>query len=433
MIKKGSILNKLLITAAMLLAGAGVARAQLSLSAEIRPRAEFRDGFKTVSGANESPAFFVEQRSRLYASYGSDRLKVRLSLQDVRIWGNTSQIYKADPSLFNVYEAWGEYAITPRLSVRAGRQELDYDNARFLGNLDWAQQGRSHDAALLMYTDSTGFALHVGAAFNQNVPLEPVKLNSTFYGGIDNYKTMQYLWLHKDWTGGKLSALLFNDGRQRSSDSLMFYRQTYGVLGERKLGKLKLGAELYFQGGKDPAGNTVQAWLAAANATLASKIAPLTLGADFLSGSEPGDEKNRAFVPLYGTNHAFYGLMDYFYVGNNHGQGGRTAGLVDVYLKTSFKLGNKGALLAHFHHFESPVSVYSPVEAEGTVSSRLGEEIDLIYNLNVAPDFNLKLGYSQLYATSSMELLKGKQGSSFNQWAWLMLTFKPVLFKSNPS
>ncbi|WP_224999536.1 alginate export family protein [Cesiribacter sp. SM1] len=431
--RKSLIFNKMLITAALLFVSAGTALGQLAVSAEIRPRAEFRDGFKTVIGEGESPAFFVEQRSRLYTNYAADRIKVRLTLQDVRIWGNTNQVYKADPALFNVYEAWGEYAISPRLSVRVGRQELDYDNARFLGNLDWAQQGRSHDAALLMYADSTGLALHLGGAFNQNVPLEPVNLSSTFYGGIDNYKTMQYLWLHKSWDEGKLSALLFNDGRQRASDSLMFYRQTYGLVADRKFGKLKLGAELYFQGGKDPAGNTVQAYLAAVSATLANKIAPLTLGVDYLSGSEPGDEKNRTFVPLYGTNHAFYGFMDYFYVGNNHGQGGRTAGLVDVYLKTSIKLGRKGALLAHFHHFESPVTVYSPVEVAGAVSSRLGEEIDLVYNLNVAPDFNLKLGYSQMYATSSMELLKGKQGRTFNQWAWLMLTFKPVLFKSKSS
>jgi hypothetical protein len=433
MIRKGLIFCKLLITVMLLLTAAGTAQAQLAVSAEIRPRAELRDGFKTISAASESPAFFVEQRSRLYTSYAADRIKVRLSLQDVRVWGNTSQVYKSDPALFNVYEAWGEYAISPRLSVRVGRQELDYDNARFLGNLDWAQQGRSHDAALLMYADSSGFAIQVGGAFNQNVPLEPAKLNSTFYGGIDNYKTMQYLWLHKSWGLGKLSALLFNDGRQRASDSLMFYRQTYGLVGERKVGKLKLGAELYFQGGKDPAGRTVQAYLFAANATLVNKIAPITLGADYLSGSEPGDAKNEAFVPLYGTNHAFYGLMDYFYVGNNHGQDGCTAGLVDVYLKASIKLGEKSSLLAHFHHFVSPVQVYSPLEAAGSVSSRLGEEIDLVYNLNVAPDFNLKLGYSQMYATSSMELLKGKQGSSFNQWAWLMLTFKPILFKSKSS
>ncbi|MFD3000464.1 alginate export family protein [Pontibacter toksunensis] len=418
-----------LLILCMVLSSSNIALGQFTLSAEIRPRAEFRDGFKTVQAQGETPAFFIEQRSRLNADYHLDKLRLRLSLQDVRVWGNTSQIYKSDPSLFNVYEAYGEYLLTPRLAMRVGRQELDYDNARFLGNLDWAQQGRSHDAALLMYADSTGFSAHAGAAFNQQVLSEPAKLEGTFYGGVDNYKTMQYLWLHKEAGGAKVSGLFFNDGRQRASDSTVFFRQTYGLIGEKSLGAIKLGGEFYYQGGKEPAGRKVRAYLAALNATLATMLTPVTIGVDYLSGSDANDTPNKAFTPLYGTNHAFYGFMDYFYVGNNHGQSGRTAGLVDYYLKTNFKLGEKSSLLAHLHHFESPAMVYAPVEGAGTSSSRLGEEIDLMYNLNVTPDFNLKVGYSQLYAAGSMEALKGKAGNTFNQWAWVMLTFKPVLFK----
>ncbi|MHA6247365.1 alginate export family protein [Pontibacter sp. CAU 1760] len=414
----------------LLLLSAQASLAQFTLSAEVRPRAELRDGFKSVQPESESPAFFIEQRSRLNASYKADKLRLRLSVQDIRVWGNTPQIYKADPSLLNMYEAYGEYQFTPRLALRVGRQELDYDNARFLGNLDWAQQGRSHDAARLMYADSTGFAVHVGAGFNQQVAFEPAKLSGTFYGTNDNYKAMQYLWLHKEWgTATRLSALLFNDGRQRSADSTVFFRQTYGLVGEHKIGQVLLGGELYYQGGKDPAGRTVNAYLAAVSATYATALAPITLGIDYLSGSDANDTRNKAFIPLYGTNHAFYGLMDYFYVGNRHGQAGQTAGLADVYLKTSVKLGGKSSLMGQFHHFESAATVVDPAESGTTLSSRLGEEIDLVYNYNISPDFNLKAGYSQLYATPSMEALKGRQGQTLNQWAWLMLTFKPTLFK----
>ncbi|MCC9166370.1 alginate export family protein [Pontibacter harenae] len=425
---RGSSTRIFLLSTVLLLLGSQASFAQLSLSAEIRPRAEFRDGFKTVMTEEQSPAFFVEQRSRLNVNYAKEKLKLRISVQDVRVWGATNQVYKSDPSLFNVYEAYGEYQLTSRLAVRVGRQELNYDNARFLGNLDWAQQGRSHDGVRLMYADSTGFAAHAGGAFNQNVPSEPTKLHDTFYGGIDNYKTMQYLWLHKEIGGTKFSALFFNDGRQRASDSTVFFRQTYGVLGEKALGAIRLGGEFYFQGGKDLAGRTVRAYLASLQATYATKLTPITLGVDYLSGSDAFDTRNNAFTPLYGTNHAFYGFMDYFYVGNNHGQNGRTAGLVDVYLKTNFKLGEKSSLLGQLHHFESPTTVYAPLEGAPALSSRLGEEIDFMYNHNVSPDFNLKVGYSQLYATESMEALKGTAGRTVNQWAWVMLTFKPTFF-----
>lgn len=425
--KKTSTKKNLLLSGVLFLYSQ-VAFAQFSLSAEIRPRAELRSGFKTVKAESDEPAFFVEQRSRLIANYGAEKLKLRLSLQDVRIWGNTSQIYKSDPNLFNVYEAYGEYQFSPRLAMRVGRQELDYDNARFLGNLDWAQQGRSHDALKFMFVDSTGFAVHAGAGFNQSIASEPTKLFDTYYSGFDNYKTMQFLWGHKTWGKANLSLLVFNDGRQRP-DSTIAYRQTYGLNGDVKVGAVKVGGELYFQGGKDAAGQKVSAYLAAANATVQTKVTPLTLGVDYLSGTEKGASRNKSFMPLYGTNHAFYGFMDYFYVGSNHGQSGRNTGLIDLYLKTNFKLGTQSSLLVHLHHFESPVTVYDPVELTGTATSRLGEEIDLVFNQNFSPDFNLKLGYSQLYASASLETLKGKTGSGVNQWAWAMLTFKPVLFK----
>lgn len=39
--------------------------AQLEISAEIRPRTEFRNGFKSLNSKGEHPALFTEQRSRL--------------------------------------------------------------------------------------------------------------------------------------------------------------------------------------------------------------------------------------------------------------------------------------------------------------------------------------------------------------------------------
>ena len=417
------------LLASLVLGSSLAARAQLVVSAEIRPRAELRDGFRTVSTPAEKPAFFVEQRSRLNVAYGREKLRLQLSMQDIRIWGSTSQIYKTDPNLFNVFEAYGEYQLTRRLAVRAGRQALDYDNARFLGALDWAQQGRSHDAVKLVYADSTGFSAHVGAGFNQTFTLEPTKLSDTYYGGLDNYKSMEYLWLHKDWSRAKLSFLFFNDGRQRT-DSSGYYRQTYGLTGETKAGTLTLTGEVYYQGGTDVNRRDIRAYLAAASVMLPTRVTPLTLGVDYLSGSDATDTKNHAFVPLYGTNHAFYGHMDYFYVGNNHGQAGRTAGLADFYLKTAFKLTSKATLLAHAHYFASPATVYRPGSTTQELGARLGEELDLILNANVSPEFNFKLGYSHFLGTESINALKGRDGQAHNQWAWAMLTFKPVLFKN---
>lgn len=37
------------------------------------------------------------------------------------------------------------------------------------------------------------------------------------------------------------------------------------------------------------------------------------VGFDYLSGDKGGGDKFKAFDPLYGTHHKFYGAMDYFY------------------------------------------------------------------------------------------------------------------------
>ncbi len=422
----------LTISTAMLLLVASNGIAQVSISAEVRPRAEFRDGFKTLRGDNDKPAFFTEQRTRLYFNYQEEKFLIHIALQDVRIWGATSQIYKSDPSLTNIYEGYGQYFFSPSWSVKAGRQAIDYNNARFFGNLGWAQQGRSHDALLFIHDNkNNGLKFHLGGAFNQFVN-EPRQLFGTDYLGINNYKTMQYAWLNKKGEKGDFSLLIHNDGRQVAADTSMAYRQTLGALGSIKAGDLTIGGELYYQTGKNSVKTDVSALLLSLNATYKTSLTPLTLGFDYLSGTSTDDTKDKSFQPLYGTNHKFYGFMDYFYVGNGHGQVlGAPSGLIDIYLKTKFKLSDKSSLLAHLHNFSSPATIYNPVNATEEMSNMLGTELDLVYAVKLGANASFNLGYSTMFASETMQAIKGRGDHALGQhWAWAMLTFKPVLFTS---
>lgn len=397
--------------------------AQFSLSGEIRPRAEFRDGFKTLNTSQSSPAFFVEQRTRLNVGYLKERLSFKVSAQDIRTWGNTAQIYKTDPSLFNLFEAYGEYHFDTKWGMRIGRQALSYDNERFLGTVDWAQQSRSHDLLKFTYKDSLGFSMDAGVAFNQNIGVEPSKLSSTFYNGTANYKTMQYLWVHKDYKGGKVSFLFLNDGRQKS-DSTTAFKQTFGLYAQQNAGKISFHQEAYYQTGKTTADLDVSAFLLSFSAGLPKLFASPELGVDYLSGTKIGATKENAFDPAFGTNHKFYGYMDYFYVGNGFGQSGKTSGLMDVYLNAKFKTGVKSVVLLSLHQFSSPVDIYSGTNTKLTRS--LGQELDVVYNLELYPQVNFKLGYSQLLSTKSMDVIKGATNKGVNQWAWTMITFAPT-------
>lgn len=410
-----------------------ILQAQLTVGAQVRPRSEFRNGFKTLTTDNRSPAFFIEQRSRLFADYNTDAFEVKINVQDIRIWGSTGQIYKTDlNTVTNIYEAWGLYRLNPNWSFKIGRMDLDYDNARFLGNLDWAAQGRSHDALLITYqNDSSDFRLDIGGAFNQ-VGFEPTKLSETFYTGVNNYKTIQFIWLHKDFGDAKFSLLIHNDGRQIQADSTLGMRQTYGLIGSGDLGNLTIGGELYYQGGQNGADNNVSAFLLSSFATIKTPITPLTLGFDYLSGTSIQDGKDRSFIPLYGTNHKFYGYMDYFYVGNFHGQQGNVAGLLDIHLKTKFKTGKKNSLVVNTHIFNSAADLFNPINVSQSESKYLGTEVDLVFNMRLDKNVNFNLGYSQMFAGESMELVKTTPGdhTAFNNWVWFMINFNPTLLTS---
>ena len=59
----------------------------------------------------------------------------------------------------------------------------------------------------------------------------------------------------------------------------------------------------------------------------------------------------------------------------------------------------------------------------------LGTEIDLACNWQIDDVFSLGAGYSQMLPGESMQLLKGGSLDTYQNWAWLMLTVKPVFFK----
>lgn len=400
--------------------------AQLDMGVQIRPRGEFRNGFKTLTTDDRDPAFFIEQRSRFFVNFKEEKLEVRFNLQDIRIWGSTNQIYKTDlNTVTNIYEAWGKYDLSERWWFKIGRMPLDYNNARFLGNLDWAAQGRSHDLGLIGFqSDSGRFQVHFGAAFNQ-VGFEPTKLSETYYFGVNNYLTNQFIWIDRDFGKTKLSALIHNDGRQ-VADSSTAYRQTYGLIGSNKGEKWTFDAELFYQGGKNQGDIDVSAYLISATITYKTKLTPIAVGVDYLSGTDANNSDDESFNPLYGTNHKFYGYMDYFYVGNAHGQNGRIAGLQDIYLKTNFKLGEKSKLKVHAHHFSTTADIFEN-DLSTEVDRYLGSEIDLVYHLQIAKHVGLDLGYSHMFASESMEFVKGAAGDhqSLNNWAWFMINFNP--------
>lgn len=440
---------------------------QLTISGEIKPRAEYRHGFKSVADSNQAGAFSIDQRTRINVGYIVDDYEFYVSMQDVRTWGATQQLNLNDPFL-SVHQAWAKVNFNKNHGLKLGRQEIKYDDDRMFGNVDWAQQARSHDAAVYQFKNEKT-KLDLGVAFNQM----GASLAGTDYTLSNSYRDMQYLWFNHGFSDKvTFSFLALNVGQQvffTDADgddfSSMKYILSLGTHTKFDFGKFKMNFNGYYQMGSVPTTPLKKnsAYLIGLDASYAvSKEFTAGLGYELQSGTTQTDTTKaysdvaHNFNPIFGTNHKFNGYMDYFYVGSGHGN----VGLQDIYLKLKYAK-EKWTLGLDVHIFMAGlgVEVYdgvrynialanavTPAEitavqdaqyTDYTLGSMLGTELDLSFSYKIKPTVMLKAGYSHMLASETLASLKGTTYTSgadaglgrtdqINNWGYVMIIFKPI-------
>jgi len=472
--------RKLMMGGIMML-GAFPSSAQFSLDGEVRPRFEYRHGYKSVADSNQSNAAFVDQRTRLNFGYKTEGYLFKVTLQDVHVWGSQPQSIgtqtqmNPDGSYLSIHEAWGEALISDKFSLKFGRQEIALDDDRIFGNVEWAQQARSHDAAILKFKKNK-LKADFGLAYNQ----DKAQLTTT-EASKGSYKSFQYLWLHNDFGENFGASVLFlNNGKEQldydSSGTTALgkayykdnYSQTIGTRLTYKKKKLSVNGSFYTQTGVD--GSRTQVF-SDVNGEYNREIAAMnygmdisyqvtvkftaTVGYEYLSGNSQTDttssykRTDHAFNPFYGTNHKFNGFMDYFYVGNHIG----SVGLQDIFIKTNYK-SDKFWVGLDVHLFSAANDVWDGFKYNEdlsnaktvtdiaavndkkhtvyTMPSSLGTELDLTFGFNLAKGVTFKGGYSMMLASETLAYLKGTtnyqgQGRTdqHSSWGWAMIIIKP--------
>jgi len=395
---------------------------ELDVNLQIRPRFEYRNGYKTLLPYGQEGTSEVSQRSRLNFNYKQEDLTVKLTLQNTRTWGDVPTTATADKNGVAVFEAWAQYDFTPKWSARMGRQVLSYDNQRILGEQDWGQQAQSHDALTVSFHPENHH-LDLGVAYNSDA-------ENTFQTPytIANYKAMQYAWYHTTFDKIGASLLVLNTGYEYAnlqSKLLVDYKQTFGTYLTYKTDKIDTNLSAYGQTGKS-ADKQVSAWNAAFNFGYnLTETFKAGLGYEFLSGKDSNDGSTviKSFNPLFGTNHAFNGYMDYFYVGGGHLN---NVGLQDAFLKLNYNV-NKWQFALMPHVFLAAADVVTPLNEK--MDSYLGTEIDATFGYNFKKDIVVSGGYSQMFGSKTLEFIKnpGDAGHT-NNWAWLMISVNPRIF-----
>ncbi len=395
---------------------------ELDANLQLRPRYEYRNGFKSPMVNGEKATSFVSQRSRLNFNFKQEKLKAKLTLQNIRTWGDVATTATTDKNGMAVFEAWAQYEFSPNWSARFGRQVISYDNQRILGEIDWVQQGQSHDAAVFSFHPKN-HQLDLGVALNANA--ENLVAPKTSY--TTNYKSMQYAWYHTQWSKVNASVLLLNTGYEfeKSVGNLeVDYKQTFGTFLTFKDKKWDTNLGLYGQTGESAA-KKVSAWYAGAFASYVFSTAfKAGLGYEFLSGKNQNDNSSavKSFNPIFGTNHGFNGFMDYFYVGNHQ----NSVGLQDAYLKLNYT-SNKWQFVLMPHVFTAPNTVLDASNKK--MDSYLGSEIDFTTSYTVQKDIVVLVGYSQMFASGTLERVKNvTDAAPANNWVWVMVSFHPRIF-----
>jgi len=385
---------------------------QFTIDAQLRSRAEYNNGAGSPRDEGQSPAKFINERARLSMGFQRNNLELKAAFQHTGLWGDED--VKSPNGKVALNEAWAKLKFGEGFFAQIGRQQVSYDDERILGGLEWHVAGNWHDALKLGY-ESQSDKLHLILAYNQNH-----SNHGNTYSGPMDYRDMQTLWYHHDFQSTPLgiSLIVMNLGRKdaEKGDGEANYMQTLGSDVSYKPASIDLHGAFYYQMGKDATGTKHSAWMASAKAGY--KIDPVwgvNAGYDYRSGNDGGD-KIKSFDQLYGSHHLFYGFMDYF-------MQKVPLGLQDIHAGITCKASKSTSLLLNYHYFMT-------AEKAANDKKGLGHEIDLQLTKKLMKDVTLMAGYSTMFGSETMDLVKGGNHKSWQDWAWVTININPRLFST---
>ncbi|MEI7895434.1 MAG: hypothetical protein WCJ26_00255 [bacterium] len=474
---------KKLVLAGCLLAMFTVnAVAQFNISAEFRPRIEYRDGYSKLRDSSQTPYFDILGRNRLIFDYKNEQFQAKFSIQHAYVYGENN--YSSDTitrNTINIYEGWFKYNFTKGIAFKIGRMELIYDDARLFGNSNWGPKGATHDVALLQwesagesYRGDFGFAINntsPATAFLSSYPLKNYKYmgylyeqkkflkdnlvfsvlaildvfqkpNSTVKNSSTSYQIFYVINSNHDTIGTTSIPTTTVSTATTSYPTQLYGRFTFGGTASYTYKNLKLFGAGYYQAGHFSDGKTISAGFAGGYASY-KVVKPLTIlaGYEYMSGNNYSDTeglktRSASFSTLYGTNHGFYGYMDMF---STQVTSGNSAGLTDLYAKATLALTGKASVEATWRMFGLaqgylPVTIKKPGDTPYVeVNRNLGSEVDLMVLYKPFNNFEVNAAYCFFLPTTTMERLNGLNPGTgkWAQYAYVMLTYKPTFFNSD--
>ncbi|MDP2722153.1 MAG: alginate export family protein [Bacteroidales bacterium] len=403
-------------------------RAQFVIDASIRPRAEVRYGYKELARSDKEPVLTISQRTRLGVLYQSEKIKAKITFQDIRVWGDETQYSSTgvhgDVASIDLTEAWLSFNLTKSFSLTAGRQALSFDDERLLAKRNWNQNALFYDAVTMNFqsgktTVDAGFSYNNAVDKNFMEIYDPIKM-----------KTLCFLHLSQKFNPKFNATVITMFSGFTSSDTALavYLKGTSGVNLNFNSNPWKVFSSFYFQYAKDTYGGNITK-VAAYNVNVQVeyklKYILFQMGGSLLSGDKNGDSQHgetHLFDLFYGARHKYYGFLDYF---SNLRKDTKSGGLNDIYATVGVPVTQKAHVFATAHAFylnRVPTSLSKP--NTNSDKSYLGTELDFWLNADVMKGINIQTGYSFMLPGNQLKRIQGVSGNNpFSSWAWVMVTF----------
>lgn len=386
-------------------APAPAANLPIVFSGEMRTRSELDH-----PGGALSSDLFTYLRTRFGARIdAAPGVRLLLQMQDSRVLGAGEGGVSQQFDLHQAYAELSRPLRGVRVALRAGRQEIALGNERLVGAVGWSNTGRSFDGARVMAApadaksgaerwtatlfaatvEERGRHFGVPAADSKTSPDHAVAgLFATRL--LPRNVVLAGTLLHD--AGGHYRS--YGSADRTTLDARVRVPRLR-VLPSALLPDAVLAFELEaaVQRGRqqdiDDSTSThrqdVQAWMAAVRigtSNAPARRAAITLGADVLSGdASPHDAHYGGFSTMYGSNHAFYGVMDLV---GDPASTTRERGLLDLLATSNVTLARAVALRAELHRFSF---------ASGS-GREMGWEADVAVPIRVGANATLDAGYS---------------------------------------
>ena len=397
-----------------------------SINGQVRLRTEL-DG-RDFSNSTH-PLTFASSRIRLGVQKTFvKKLTLFIQIQDSRVFGSESSTLSNSKNL-DLHQGFVKLIklFNWDWTIQAGRFEMNYGTERFIGPVGWHYIGRSFDGIRFVIA-SKSFNLHLFGL--------TVKESVSYIGNAkpDIYPYPQEATpsqsIYGFWKETKLNDNNKLDvfgyweiNREKvREDTSKLNMPTVGTSYWGTFGKISVIGEAAYQFG-DMAGKDISANLISAIAFYKVGNTKLGLGIDLLSGTNPDDAstKMNSFQATYGTNHKFYGFMDYFInvPGNT-----MNFGLNDFYITSFFKPKNsKWGFGANIHHFMSNQSANITVgdNTSATEENIFGQEVDLTIKYAFIKGTTLVWGGSVFFPGNLMKYIFAPR-ADVAYWTYLMIT-----------